>query len=88
MLEVLPEVATRVSEDEPIAILRDAFGDVIREYAAPYDGVVIGKSNNPVGPTGSRILHLGIELSDEEDGATWAAGFFSSSTVSMTFATG
>jgi hypothetical protein len=36
------------------------FGDVLCEYVAPEDGVVIGKSVNPVNQTGGRILHLGI----------------------------
>jgi predicted deacylase len=44
---------------EIIALQRNIFGDVICEYRAPEDGVVIGKSVNPVGQTGARILHLG-----------------------------
>jgi predicted deacylase len=55
-------VATRVSNGETIARVRDAFGDTIREYQAPHDGVVIGKSSNPISPTGSRILHIGHEM--------------------------
>ena len=64
ILEVIPDVATRVVEGERIARVRDAFGDVIREYHAPHDGVVIGKSVNPISPTGSRILHIGVEMDD------------------------
>lgn len=67
LLEVLPDVATRVEEGQPIAVLRNAFGDIIREYQAPRTGVVIGKSVNPVGPTGSRILHLGREMAAEHE---------------------
>jgi predicted deacylase len=59
LLEVLPRPTERVSRGERVAVLRNAFGDVIREYDAPEDGVVIGKSVNPVGQTGARILHLG-----------------------------
>lgn len=66
LLEVLPDVATRVSSGETIALLRNAFGDLVRTYVAPYDGIVIGKSNNPVGPTGSRILHFGKEMSHND----------------------
>src|SRR5690606_22581737 len=60
LLEVLPAPTARVRKGEIIARLRDAFGDVTREYHAPEDGIVIGKSVNPVGQTGARILHLGI----------------------------
>lgn len=59
LLEVLPRPTDRVTAGERVAILRNAFGDVIREYHAPEDGIVIGKSVNPVGQTGARILHLG-----------------------------
>jgi predicted deacylase len=59
LLEVLPRPTNRVSQGERVAVLRNAFGDVIREYHAPEDGIVIGKSVNPVGQTGARILHLG-----------------------------
>ncbi len=48
-----------VDRDEHIASLRDVFGNEIKKYFAPERGIVIGKSVNPVSPTGSRILHLG-----------------------------
>lgn len=65
LLEVLPRPADRVSKGERVAVLRNAFGDVIREYHAPEDGIVIGKSVNPVGQTGARILHLGMVATEE-----------------------
>ncbi len=65
LLEVLPRPTELVSAGERVAILRNAFGDVIREYHAPQDGIVIGKSVNPVGQTGARILHLGVLASPE-----------------------
>jgi predicted deacylase len=61
VLQVLPGVADRVRKGERIAVQVDMFGDVTREYHAPEDGVVVGKSTNPVAQTGARILHLGIE---------------------------
>jgi predicted deacylase len=66
LLEVFPEVVQRVTEGEVIARLRDMFGDVLREYRAPGEAVIIGKSVNPVGPSGARIAHLGVvaELDD------------------------
>lgn len=59
LLEVLPDLADMVRAGDPIARLRNPFGDVLATYKAPYDGVVVGKSTNPVCRTGSRILHLG-----------------------------
>lgn len=59
-LQVHPELNQTVKKGEKIATLVDAFGTVIKEYHAPEDGIVIGKSTNPVTPTGGRILHLGI----------------------------
>jgi predicted deacylase len=59
LLEVLPRPTEIVGAGERVAVLRNAFGDIIREYHAPGDGIVIGKSVNPVGQTGARILHLG-----------------------------
>ncbi|MCB9645013.1 MAG: succinylglutamate desuccinylase/aspartoacylase family protein [Deltaproteobacteria bacterium] len=67
LLEVFPEVTGHVEAGERVARVRTAFGDVIREYEAPAPGVVVGKSVNPVGQTGARILHLG-ELSAPGDG--------------------
>jgi predicted deacylase len=59
-LEVLPAIAEEVEEGQKIAVLRNAFGEVLKEYTAPERGIVIGKSTNPVSQAGSRIIHLGI----------------------------
>jgi predicted deacylase len=56
-----------VQKGELIARLRNAFGDVTREHYAPTSGVVIGKSVNPVSPTGSRILHLGVPMAHDHE---------------------
>lgn len=61
ILQVIPNLAQRVRKGELIATLRDVFGRVINEYSSPNNGIVIGKSVNPVSQTGSRIIHLGIE---------------------------
>ncbi len=60
LLTVYPEVTQLVKKGEKIATLRDVFGDVIKEYQSPEDGIVIGKSVSPVNQAGGRILHLGI----------------------------
>lgn len=67
LLDVIPEVTDRVVKDQVVGRLRNAFGDLIREYRAPWDGVVVGKSTNPVGQTGSRVLHLGRVADPESD---------------------
>lgn len=59
-LTVIPELATMVEKGQQIATLRNVFGEIIKEYFAPEDGIVIGKSVNPVNFSGGRILHLGI----------------------------
>ncbi len=59
LLRVIPEINQRVSKGELIATVTNIFGDKIAEYHAPEDGVVIGKSVNPVNHTGGRVLHLG-----------------------------
>jgi predicted deacylase len=60
LLEVLPDVTDVVEKGQEVARVSNAFGDQIRSYTAPRDGIVVGRSVNPVGQTGARILHLGI----------------------------
>jgi predicted deacylase len=60
LLEVYPSVASYVRKNELIARVTNVFGDVIREYRSPEDGIVIGKNTNPVNQTGARILHIGL----------------------------
>ena len=60
LLNVYPEIATKVKQGDKVATQFDIFGDKIKDYFAPEDGVIIGKSVSPVNQTGGRILHLGI----------------------------
>lgn len=60
-LETIPKVATFVKNGDVIARMKNIFGDIVREYKAPCDGVIIGRSVNPVAQTGARIVHLGVE---------------------------
>lgn len=64
LLRVLPDVTDRVEAGAVVAQLRNIYGDLITEYRAEVDGVVIGHSVNPVGGTGARILHLGVPAAD------------------------
>lgn len=59
LLTVKPALAELVSRGDLIATQTDIFGTKIIDYFAPEDGIVIGKSVNPVNQTGGRILHLG-----------------------------
>lgn len=60
LLSIPVELRQMVKKGELIATMRDIFGNKIKEYFAPEDGIVIGKSVSPVNQTGGRILHLGI----------------------------
>jgi len=60
ILTVLPPVTASVKKGDVIAIMRNVFGDLTKEYLAPEDGIVIGKSTSPINQTGGRILHLGV----------------------------
>jgi len=59
-LDVLVDLGQKVKKGDPIGVLKDPFGEVVEEVNAPEDGVVIGKSSNPVNISGGRIIHLGI----------------------------
>jgi predicted deacylase len=60
ILEVFPPLGAWLEKGDPIAEIRDIFGRLYRRYYAPERGIVIGKSVDPISPTGSRIVHLGL----------------------------
>lgn len=60
-LDVVVDLKQELKQNDVIAILKDSFGAVLATYTAPEDGIVVGKSTNPVSSSGSRILHLGIQ---------------------------
>ena len=60
LLSIKPKITDLVKKGDVIAVLRNPFGDEIKTYHAPEDGVVIGHSVSPVCQTGGRLLHLGI----------------------------
>jgi len=59
ILSVIPKLGENILKGYKIAEVKTIFGEIIREYFCPEDGIVIGKSINPVNQSGSRILHLG-----------------------------
>ncbi|MGB1283579.1 MAG: peptidase M14, partial [Polaribacter sp.] len=59
-LEVLVDLKQQIKKGDKIAIVKNAFGKVIKEYFAPENGIIIGKSTNPANMNGGRIVHLGV----------------------------
>lgn len=66
LLEVYPAPLDRVRKGEAIARIVNLFGEIVGEYEAPFKGIVIGKTVDPVAPIGTRIVHLG-QLAPWED---------------------
>lgn len=60
LLTVHAGLLSKLKKGDLIATIRDVFGNIVEEYFAPEDGIVIGKSVGPVNQSGGRILHLGI----------------------------
>jgi predicted deacylase len=60
ILNVFPQLGQQLKKGDKIAAVKTIFGITVKEYFCPEDGVVIGKSVNPINQSGSRILHLGI----------------------------
>ncbi len=60
ILTIHPKITDIIQKGTIIATIRNIFGDLIKEYYAPEDGIVIGKSVSPINHTCGRILHLGI----------------------------
>lgn len=60
LLEIPVELTQPIQKGDLIGILRNPFGEILKEYHAPEDGIVIGKSTNPVNMHGGRIIHLGL----------------------------
>lgn len=61
-LEVLVDLRQKLKRGELIAVMRNPFGDILKKYYCPEDGIVIGKSSNPINMSGGRIIHLGIYM--------------------------
>ena len=61
VLQVIKSPLEYIKKGEKIAFVKSIFGDVTQKFYAKDNGIVIGKSINPINQTGSRILHLGLE---------------------------
>lgn len=62
ILRVLPKLGQKVQKGEKIAEVQTIFGKVVKIYEATEDGIVIGKSVNPINQSGSRVIHLGVNF--------------------------
>jgi predicted deacylase len=67
ILYVVPPVFSWVRKGDILADVRSVFGHCVQRYFAPCDGIVVGKSDNPVCHNGDRIVHLGVVGGDLED---------------------
>jgi predicted deacylase len=59
LLEPRFRLFDRVKKGSELAVALDLFGERIRSYRAPYDGIVIGMAANPVSVPGTRFCHFG-----------------------------
>ena len=59
-LELTVDLNQKINKGDIIGIVRSPFGNILKTYYSPEDGVVIGRSSNPVNMSGGRIIHLGI----------------------------
>merc|ERR1712034_233938 len=60
LLDVYPLVNAFVKKGDLIGRVKNIFGNISEEIYAPEDGMVVGKSSNPVAFAGDRVIHLGI----------------------------
>lgn len=66
IVDVFPNLADKVTKGEVIAKVYDVFGHVHETIKADKSGVVIGKNVRPNCDSGTRILHLGVDLIEAE----------------------
>ncbi|MCA9563814.1 MAG: hypothetical protein KC561_10010, partial [Myxococcales bacterium] len=71
LLKVKPDLLEEVRVGDVIARQTDIFGQQVKEYVSPESGFVIGKSVNPVSPSGARIVHLGTPAEQDSPILSW-----------------
>jgi len=57
---VKPSVAEWVRKGQVVAEVHSIWGELVDTVCSSHDGIIVGKSTNPVCSTGDRILHLGV----------------------------
>ena len=66
ILRLAVHLGQRVAQKEELGVIADAFGDNSVPVAAPFDGVVIAHTNNPMVHQGDSIVNLAEVASDQE----------------------
>lgn len=62
IVRLLVELGDRVNAGQKIGLIADVFGDDPYTLKAPYEGIVIGHSNNPIAHQGDGIIHVGASV--------------------------
>lgn len=65
ILRLCVDVADQVRKDDTLGVVADALGDNAEEICAPFDGVVIGVTLNPLVAKDGGILHLAKRVSSD-----------------------
>ncbi len=63
--EVLVEIKQTVTEGQRVAIQRNAFGEIVAEYHAPFDARVLSVATDPLREPGSTVVRF-LHMSDKE----------------------
>ncbi len=64
IIEVFPELAEVVKNGQLIAKVYDVFGQVREKIYSNREGIVIGKNIRPICDSGTRVLHLGVNIQE------------------------
>ncbi len=67
IIDVVVELAEKVSAGQVIAYVYDVFGQVKETIYADKSGIVIGKNVRPNCDAGTRVLHLGVDQIDPDE---------------------
>ncbi len=59
IVRLLTELGEEVQAGQQIGIIADVFGTEPKYLKAPYDGIVIGLSHNPIAHQGDGLIHVG-----------------------------
>lgn len=62
IIDVYPKLTDHVKKGDLIARVFDVFGQIKEEIYADRAGVVIGKNTKPNADSGTRVVHLGVNL--------------------------
>lgn len=66
VVDVLPNVTDMVSKGEVIANIYDVFGQIKKQVKTELPGIVIGKNVRPNCNSGTRLLHLGVNIQSKD----------------------